>query len=390
MAVINLQRQSKQTSAAKFDQTQASERPTAWRLLWRLATLLGGVFAFEHAQATDVPEDSAEAMYHYYDGGGVIASGPALLVRKKVNDTLSLSAGYYVDSVSNASIDVVTTASKFKEVRQEYSFGTDYVYRDSKLSFSAATSREPDYTANSFGLDIAQETFGGMTTVNVGFTRGEDKVLKHKDPTFSDYAQHWMYRFGVAQILTPHWIMSVNGEIVADDGYLSSPYRVARVFGAAVPENDPRTRSSRAVDFKVIGDLGSRDAVHAEYRYFWDNWAIKANTMEFGYSRYFGENWLADTSVRYYRQTKALFYSDNAQSDTLYISRNRQLSQFHDADLGGRVTYSLGKVSGDLDVKLNASVHYTKFNFDDFTDIRTGKLYTYGASSVQLYASATF
>ena len=73
MAVINLQRQSKQTSAAKFDQTQASERPTAWRLLWRLATLLGGVFAFEHAQATDVPEDSAEAMYHYYDGGGVIA-----------------------------------------------------------------------------------------------------------------------------------------------------------------------------------------------------------------------------------------------------------------------------------------------------------------------------
>ena len=140
----------------------------------------------------------------------------------------------------------------------------------------------------------------------------------------------------------------------------------------------------------VIGDLGSRDAVHAEYRYFWDNWAIKANTMEFGYSRYFGENWLADTSVRYYRQTKALFYSDNAQSDTLYISRNRQLSQFHDADLGGRVTYSLGKVSGDFDVKLNASVHYTKFNFDDFTDIRTGKLYTYGASSVQLYASATF
>ena len=34
--------------------------------------------------------------------------------------------------------------------------------------------------------------------------------------------------------------MSANFEALSDDGYLGSPYRVARVFGAAVPE---RTRA---------------------------------------------------------------------------------------------------------------------------------------------------
>ncbi len=362
----------------------------SWNLLWRLATLLGGVFAVHGARATDVPEDSAEAMFHYYSGGGMTASGPALLVRKKVADNFSLSAGYYLDAVTNASIDVVTTASPFRENRSEYSFGTDYVYRDSHLNFSASTSREPDYIADSLGMDIAQEVFGGMTTVNMGFTRSKDQISKHHAPEFHDQAEHWQYRVGVAQILTPSWIMSANTEIVADDGYLGSPYRIARVFGAAVPENVPRTRASRALELRLIGDLGNHDAMHVNYRQFWDNWSIRAHTMEAGYSRYFGSNWLADTTLRYYSQGKALFYSDNATADTLYVSRNRQLSQFHDVSLGAKVAYTLNKVSGQYDVKLNAAYELTSFKFDDFTDIRTGSLYSYHASLLQLYVSATF
>ena len=363
---------------------------THWRLLWRLATLLGGVFAVNGARAVDLPEDSVDTMFHYYSGGGMTASGPALLVRKQVMDNLSLTGGYYVDSVTNASIDVVTTASPFHETRTEYSVGADYAVRDSKVSFSASSSHEPDYIAKSTGMDISQETFGGMTTVNLGFTRGEDQIYKHHDPQFSDVASHWQYRFGVAQILTPRWVMSANTEIVADDGYLGSPYRIARVFGAAVPENVPRTRSSRAVELRLIGDLGDHDAVHLSYRDFWDNWNIKANTFEAGYSRYIGENWLADVSMRYYTQGKALFYSDNASADTLYISRNRQLSQFHDLGFGAKLTYKLGKFQDKYDVKLNAAYQYTQFKFSDFTDIRTGALYAYSANLVQLYVSATF
>ena len=58
-------------------------------------------------------------MAHIYNGGGVTAYGPALLVRKSIADKVSLTGTYYVDTVSNASIDVVTTASPYKETRNE-------------------------------------------------------------------------------------------------------------------------------------------------------------------------------------------------------------------------------------------------------------------------------
>lgn len=354
----------------------------------QVAGLIGGVLATGTAGAATLPEDKAEAMVHAYDGGGVRASGPALLVRKSLADRVSLSASYYLDAVSNASIDVVTTASPFKEKRNAYTVGVDYLVRDSILSLSAETSKEPDYKADGVTLGVSQEVFGGMTTVSLGYTRASDKVGK-KDEGFFDYARHWQYRLGVAQILTPRLLANLNFEAVSDDGYLGNPYRAARVFGAAVPERNPRTRSSRAVKFSVIGDLGARNSARAEYRYFWDTWAIKAHTAEFGYSRYFGDAWLADATLRYYTQSKALFYYDNAPSETLYVSRNRQLGTYNSIGLGAKLSYTLKRVPGQYELKANGGYELVRFKFKDFTD-RSGNLYTYDANVLQLFLSATF
>ena len=354
-----------------------------------LAGLLGGVIAPGVVHAADLPEDSADAMIHVYDGGGVRAIGPALLVRKKLLDKVSLSATYYIDSVSNASIDVVTTASPYKENRSEYGFSADYAVRDSTMTLALTSSKEPDYTADNMSIDVSQEVFGGMSTVSLGYTRGSDKVGK-KGIGFFDTATHWKYRLGLTQILTPTWIASANFEALSDDGYLGSPYRVARVFGATVPERNPRTRTGRAMKFRVIGDLGSRNAVRAEYRYYWDTWAIKAHTVEFGYSRYFGDAWLADVSLRYNTQKRAVFYSDNATTETLYVSRNRQLGTYNTIGLGGKLSYSMGKVQGKFDVKLNGSYERVRFKYSDFTDVRTGKAYSFDADLMQLFVSATF
>jgi hypothetical protein len=355
-----------------------------------LPGLLGGVLAASGARAVDLPEDRAEGMVHLYKGGGVTASGPALLVRKSLADRVSLSGSYYIDAVSNASIDVVTTASPFRERRTEFGLGADYVYRDSQITLGLTSSKEPDYTARAASLDVTQEVFGGMTTVSLGFTRASDGVGKHGDPNFADTVKHWQYRLGVTQILTPRWLMSANAEIVSDDGFLGSPYRAARVFGAFVPERNPRTRSSRALKLRAIGDLGSRNAMHAEYRYFWDNWAIKAHTAELGYSRYFGDLWLADAFVRFYSQKHALFYSDNATTETAYISRNRQLSTFNNLGLGAKLSYLWKRVPGQYEIKANGSYELVQFRFKDFTDIRTGSPYSFNANVLQLYVSATF
>jgi hypothetical protein len=352
--------------------------------------LLGGLLAGHSARAVDLPEDRAEALVHVYNGGGVTAAGPAFLVRKNIADRVSLTGSYYLDAVSNASIDVVTTASPFRERRHEVGAGLDYAVRDSLISVGLSKSDEPDYKSDTMSLDVSQETFGGMTTVALGFSRGSDKVLKHGDPLFAETVKRWQYRLGVTQILTPSWFASVNLEAISEDGFLGSPYRAARVFGAAVPERNPRTRTSRAIKLRVKGDLGARNAMHAEYRYFWDTWAIKAHTAEAGYSRYIGELWLADAFVRHYSQTHALFYSDNAATETMYVSRNRQLSSFDSLGLGARLSYTWKRVPGRYEVKANGAYELVRFDFKDFTDIRTLSPYSFQANVLQLYLSATF
>jgi hypothetical protein len=352
--------------------------------------VFAGLLASGSARAAELPEDRADFMYHYYNGAGTKASGPAMLVRKSLADKVSLYGSYYLDMVSNASIDVVTTASPYKETRREETLGLDYVYRDASITLSGSNSSEPDYTAKSAGIDVSQEVFGGMSTISMGYTRAWDKVGQ-KGIGFFDAVKHWRYRLGATQILTPRILMSANFEAVSDDGFLGSPYRVARVFGAAVPERNPRTRTSRSMMFRVIGDLGSRDALRAEYRYFWDTWDIRSSTVEFGYSRYFGGDlWLGDAYLRYYTQGHALFYSDNATAETTYISRNRQLSSFKSYGLGTRVAYSAKRVPAKYEIKLNGALERARFNFGDFTDIRDGSKYSYDATIVQVFVSATF
>ncbi len=365
----------------------------AWRrvrpVLMHAAGLAGSLLAAGGARGVTLPQDHAEAMFHVYKGGGVTASGPALLVRKSIADKVSLSGSYYVDAVSNASIDVVTTASPYTERRTETGLSADYAVRDSLITVSTTNSKEPDYIADSTSLDISQETFGGMTTVNLGFTRGADKVGQ-KGVGFFDRATHWQYRLGATQVLTPRWLASLNFEILSDDGFLGSPYRAARVFGAAVPERNPRTRTSRALNLRADGEINAEMAVHGGYRYFWDTWGIKAHTAELGLSRTFGERWLADATLRLYSQQHALFYFDNATSETTYVSRNRQLGTFHSIGVGAKLAYTLKKVPGQYEVKANGGYELVQFKYSDFTDIRDGSKYSFNANVLQVFLSADF
>jgi Protein of unknown function (DUF3570) len=371
--------------------------------LHRLAVAASGVIAgllgASPARALTLPENRAEGMFHLYRGGGVTSQGPALLVRKSVTDRLALSASLFVDQVSNASIDVVTNASPYKERRNEYGVAADYLVREALVSVGLARSDEPDYKTKSASVDVQQEVFGGMTNISLGFSRAVDQVGRASDQVFFDNARHWQYRVGVTQILNPRWQASINVEAVSDTGYLGNAYRTARVFGAVVPERHPRTRSSRAIRIGTVGRVGwfgqagqaePRDALRADYRYFWDTWDIKAHTAEVGYSRSLGQSFLADGFVRYYKQSKALFYSDNAQADTTYLSRNRQLGTFNNLTVGGKLSYDWKAQPGVYDLKANLGLELLNVNYRDYTDVRTGQPYRLRAAVLQLFLTATY
>jgi hypothetical protein len=344
-------------------------------------------------RAAVVPEDRGDVMYHRYEGGGVTVQGPALLIRKGIGESVSLYGGYYVDDVSSASIDVVTTASPYKEKRVEKSAGVDYLYRDTLLGFSFTRSDEPDYKADTMAFKYVQETFGGMTTVSLGYTVGSDSVLNNTDSSFSDSVDRYQWRFGISQVLTKAWLLNLDYEAITEEGFLNSPYRAARVLNTPVPERYPRARSTHAAALTSILGLDSRSSLRLGYRFFADNWDISANTVEAVYSRYFGESkrWLGDLRLRNYSQDRASFYADNLTREQNYMARDKELSTFTSRSIGVQGTYKLFERRYGLErVHLGLADDYVYFEYADFTDTRTGQPYEFKARIWQLYCSAWF
>lgn len=347
------------------------------------------------AQAIVLPENRSDALYHYYDGGGVTVSGPALLIRKNIGESVSVSGRYYADAVSSASIDVVTQASPYKDKRNELSAGIDYLRGNTLVGLSYTTSKENDYLADTVNVSVAHEIFGGMTTVNLGYAQGNDTV-KRVDTDFEDRIDRYNYRLGVSQVLTKRWVMSLDYESVLDSGYLQNPYRYAVVQGVFVPENYPRTRDSNTVTLRSQYGLGTVDsrltsALTAYYRYFWDTWDIRAHTLELGYQLRGGllgaDHWIAALRYRYYTQSAASFYSDNFATQMQYMARDKELSTFQSHLAGLSLTRTFGRWSIFERGSLNAAYDFTRFKYDDFTDIRNGERYSFDAHILQLFLS---
>jgi hypothetical protein len=354
------------------------------------------LFVTAAVHAAVLPEDRADLMYHSYDGGGVTASGPALLVRKNVSDNVSLSGRYYVDTVSSASIDVVTTASPYSEKREEMGVGVDVLHGNSLMSAFVTSSKESDYQSDTFNLNVAHELFGGRTTVSLGYGQGKD-VVGRVDNGFQANLSRYNFRLGVTQVLTPSLLLGISFEDVAEDGYLANPYRSARLLGASIPEIYPGTRDSQAVAVRLVkgfdgGDRAVRSSLRAEYRYFQDSWTVGSSTLGLAYQRYFGDRWLGELRYRYYQQSAASFYSDNFTAPMSYMSRDKELSTFHDHSIGTRWSWTFlkGRYLFIDRASLNLAYDYIRFSYDDFTDVRTGQPYSFGANVIQLYISAWY
>ena len=381
----------------------ATSGPSGFRPLAVLAIVLAGLAT---ARAGVLPEDRADVLYHYYDGGGVQIDGPSVLVRKSVGQSVSFSANYYVDTVSSASIDVVTQASPYSEERKETSVGMDYLHEDTTMSVDYTKSDENDYHARTWNLGLSQEVFGGLTTISMGYGRGSDEVGK-RDSDFSAPVDHWHYRLGLSQVLTRSLIMSLDFEAVADEGYLHNPYRRVRYVdggsGLGYSYQDevyPRTRDSNAVALRARYYLPYRAALSAGYRYYDDSWGIGASTWEIGYTHPL-DRWTFEVGYRYYDQNSADFYSDlfpyaDAQN---YLARDKELSTFSSHAIRLAVGYEVPLHSFWFLEKGAVNVVYDRFdyNYDDFRNLTvtgvapgTEPLYGFSADVIQLFFSLWF
>ena len=331
-----------------------------------------------------LPDDRADVLYHRYDGGGVTIDGPSLLVRKKFAEKYGVTANYYIDMVSSASIDVVTTASPYKEERTQGSLAFDMLNGKSQYSLSFTNSEENDYTANSLSFDVSQDMFGDLTTVSFGFSRGWDEVRKRGDDVFVEPVDRRTYRVGVSQIVTPS---PHDGALVRARhrrGLSQQPLSLGPLSRSGKPAwlhlparglsaHSHQQRGHRCARYF----LPYRAAVSGEYRYFTDTWGIGAHTAEVdlhapvdasgGYS-----SWGCASTPRTPRtSTRTCSRSPTRRTSS---ARDKELSTFSNQMLSLGATYEL-PLGWKFLKRSTLSFFYDRmqFQYDDFRDLDDGR-----------------
>ncbi len=358
--------------------------------------------------AAVLPDDRADALFHSYDGGGITVNGPSLLLQKSLGAAFSFSGNYYIDSISSASIDVITSASPYKEERTEKSLGMTYIHDKSTLQLSLTESTESDFDANSASFNISQDFFGDLTTLSLGYSLGNNTVRMSTNTAFSADADSQSFRLGLSQVVTKNMFINSAIETITDEGFLNNPYRSVRYIDSTSPlgysfepEIYPRTRTSSSVSIGGQYYLPYRASIGLEYRYFNDSWDIQAHTFSTTYTQPLRKDrWLIDVEYRFYTQTKASFYNDlfPFQQAQNFLARDKELSSFNNHSIGINLEYKINtdRLSWLKKGQVAGSYRYMMFNYDNFRNLSqigtAGQepLYSFNASVLQLYFSIWF
>jgi hypothetical protein len=370
-----------------------------------LVLLLSLVGFVSHAAIID--PDRVDVLYHSYEGGGMKIDGPSILLRKKASESVAVTAYYYLDSISSASVDVISTASPYTEERNEGQLGIEYLRDKTMMSFNIRQSDEDDYLAQSFSVNVSQDTFGDLTNLNMGLSFGDNEIRRNGDELFEEQSQQYRIRAGISQIITRNLTTSLNVEAIADSGFLNNPYRTVRYVDSSIPsgvgyqaEVYPETRNSFAAKLTASYFLPYRAALFAHYRHFTDSWEIQASDVELGYRHPIGDYLELELKVRYYQQTQAEFYSDlfpyrDAQN---YMARDKELSDFSDITYGLGVTYFLPASLSFGETRSEASLQwdYIDFDYQNFRDptadggVGNEPFYGFSANVIRAFVSVYF
>jgi hypothetical protein len=268
----------------------------------------------------------------------------------------------------------------FKDTRYAFDLGlTQPLGRLTSLTVGGHFSTEHDYSSIGLNAGISREFFEKNTTIGisgsyahelvktVGGTHvplssmpvavddgggGEDE--DEGGPEGSESKDVVDLLVGITQVIDRQTIFRANYSYGEVSGYLNDPYKLLSLVqpssgvtpGEPVDylyEARPDKRSKQSVYGQVRRYLGGH-TVDLSYRYFWDDWGIKSNTVELFYRWQLKKEHALVPHVRWYHQTEADFYHAYlVQGDALpgFASADYRLASFNAYTVGLQYIFPL-------------------------------------------------
>lgn len=328
------------------------------------ALALPGVMAPGLARADSAPERGEIALkYLHYDDSQpglsrIKVNAPSLYVMVPLSPKWSVEGSLVSDSVSGATPryhSAISGATKhMKDQRKAQDIKITRYEERSSYSLGVSHSKEHDYESNAASLDASFSSEDNNRTWNVGLGFADDKIGSHNNPTLHKTKQTLELMAGVTQAWTANDLVQLNVSHNRGHGYYSDPYKDPDVRPDFRNQSILLTRWNHHFD-------GMNSTLRTSYRYYRDNFGIKAHTLGLDWVQPLGDKFTVTPSLRYYTQTAAKFYYDPVYDPDVgapypvgyftnppkYISADQRLSAFGAITVGLKVAM---KVTADWTV----------------------------------------
>lgn len=397
----------------------AMRRASTLRLA--MAVLSGAACAgAREARAQVAQVDTAHTVYYeaptrtnmfVYTPGANLSVTPA--------DWITVRGGYEADIVSGASVavkagsayqavnpgvDVVTTAS-VHDLRHSPRGGLTLRKGDVQYFADYTYSTENDYKSHSLFVGARTDAYEHNTQFEISYARNFDLVcdriqaVNDRPPRFramedssgcftgadplrtrhtlgidafqASWTQAWTPVFATQAIYTAQII----------DGFQSNPYRsVILGQGLRAQEHHPDNRARQSVTLRAnIYIRPIKLALRLSARGYRDTWDILSGAGELELEKYLFEGFRLSLRGRYYKQSGALFWSDDYTGGDpplgpkgQYWTGDRELSPFWSATGGARITYAVERKDKRIiglfnGLKMGASGDLVQFDYEQYT-----------------------
>jgi hypothetical protein len=349
---------------------------------------------------------------------------PAVDGRAAPWEWLDVHAGWEADIVSGASVsvkagpaykatqpaaDVISTASvtDFRNVASGgFTIKKDTVSVDGGYLYST----ENDYKSHTFNVAARTELFEHNTIFQLDYAHNFDLVCDRTqgaNDTFSRYVAMESSKGCWSGATDPNRPLRVTHDLAIDsaqaswsqawtpifqsqlvytlqlaNGFQSNPYRsIILGQGVKAQEHHPDNRARHAIALRGALYLKPiKAAARVGLRGYWDTWNVASGSFEAEFEKYIGERLRVNVRGRFYKQTGALFWSDDYTGGDKplgpkgqYWTGDRELSPFFSGLVGLRVSYVMTpqqdrKILGFMqEVKISASLDVLQFWYESYT-----------------------
>lgn len=317
------------------------------------------------------------------DTDGTQVVSPSARARVEVLDEQThVDAEYTADIWSSASIDIRTAATmRVDEQRDELNAGLDRRFDDFLVRGGYRFSIENDYEAHGGVLSGSQDFADHNTTIELRLSAEHDTIGRSGDDFFRREQTLFGGRLSYTQVIDPNMVVQGAYELSHAEGFQSSPYRFVGIGGdgscggtaqLCVPETHPNARTRHAIVLRARRAFDDHVSLHADYRFYADDWGLVGNTAALQLNWRHDEHGLLALRYRMHNQMAASFYLSRypMPSGTLqFVTRDRELSPLWTHRLAVAYERDIDLGEAGPTVRIGGALGGTYLDYQDFVGL---------------------